>query len=141
MDCRWLAIFAVETDERVDLEVCEVEVDVDAVKPDQEVDESVLLGCWHLSEESALDLVTRRELLVDGDEELESLGVDIANFDTTFVSEEDVVAFACGVDANVELRIGRMRKERLDDEVVDSSSDSLNLNIQRSANDRRRWCG
>lgn len=127
MNCRRVATFAIEADERVDLKVGEVKIDIDTVKPDQEVDESVLLGCWNVGEESFLDFVARRELLVDGDEELESLGIYIADFDTTLMREEDIVAFTCGVNTNIKLSIRRMGKEWFDDEVIHSAGDGLDL--------------
>jgi hypothetical protein len=127
VDCRRIAAFTIEADERVDLKVGEVKIDIDTVKPDQKVDESVLLGCRNLGEERFLDFITGRELLVNGDKELESLGVNIANFDTTLMSEEDIVAFTCRVNADVKLSIRRMRKEWLDDEVIQGTSDGLDL--------------
>jgi hypothetical protein len=127
VNCRRVATFAIEADERVDLKVGEVKIDIDTIKPDQEVDESVLLGCWNVGEESILDFVARRELLVNGDEELESLGINIADFDTTLVREEDIVAFTCGVNADVKLSVRRMRKEWLDDEVIQGTGDGLDL--------------
>jgi hypothetical protein len=43
------------------------------------------------------------------------------------VSEEDVVAFANGVDANIVFGVGRVRKEGFDNEVVERSDDAFDL--------------
>ena len=64
---------------------------------------------------------------VDGNLELERLGIDITDVDTTFVREENVVALSLGVDADVVLGIRRVRQERLDDEVVQRAGHRLNL--------------
>jgi hypothetical protein len=56
--------------------------------------------------------------LVYGDVEDECFGVDVADVDTAFVGEEDGVAFALGVDADVVFGVGGMWLEGLDDEVV-----------------------
>lgn len=58
-----------------------------------------------MSEESGLDSVARWELLVHWDLEAKRLGVDIANIDTTLVSEEDIVAITIGVDTDVEFAV------------------------------------
>lgn len=118
MDGWSLAVDAVQADQGVDLKVGEVKVDVDAVQADEEVDESLLLGLGNMSQEAVLDLIARGELFADGQLEAESLCIDIANIDTTLVSEEDIVTFTVRVDADVELGIRRMGKERLDDKVV-----------------------
>ena len=69
-----------------------MEVDVDRVETDEEVGEGVLLGLWDVAEESLLDGVARREGSKSGEVQLEGLGVDIADVNTTLVGEEDVVA-------------------------------------------------
>lgn len=78
---------AIEADERVDLEVGEVEIDIDRVEADKEIDEGILLGFCYMDEDGLLDLIARWELATDRDRESECLCVDIANIDTTFVGE------------------------------------------------------
>jgi hypothetical protein len=71
-----------------------------------------------VGEESGGDGGAGGEGCVDRDIEFEGFGVDIADIDTTFVCEEDGVAFAGGVDADIILGVGWMREERLYDKVV-----------------------
>jgi hypothetical protein len=73
----------------------------------------------------------RREWLCHGDIENESLCIDIANVDTTLVSEENVIAFTCRRDTDVIFSVGRVRKERFDNEVVQGPSDRFNLTEKR----------
>lgn len=87
-----------------------------------------MFGCGDMCQESRLDSLARWELLSNWDEELEGFSIDITDFDTTFVGEEDVVALSNGVDANIELGIGRMRKERFNDKGVECSRGAFNLN-------------
>jgi len=82
-----------DNDERVDLEVRELAVDVDGIQASDEVDEDVVNALGDLLEESGSNLLVGRVLgQVDGNQELLSLGVDIANVNTTLVGEEDPVA-------------------------------------------------
>jgi hypothetical protein len=127
VDGRRLAVLAIENDQRVDLEVREVEVGVDRVEADEEVDEGLLLLLGDVGEKRRLDLVPGGEGGADGDGESECLGVDIANVDTTLVGEEDAIALTLGGDADVEFGVGRVREEGLDDEVVEGAGDSLDL--------------
>lgn len=127
LDGRLAAVDAIEDDKRVDFKIGEVEVDVDGVEADEEVDESLLLGCGNVLEEGVGDNLPGREGLVDGEAKLEGLGIDITNVDTALVSEENVVALSLGVDADVVLGIRRVRQERLDDEVVQRAGHRLNL--------------
>ena len=74
--------------------------------------------------------LTGGEWCIDGNLQLECLRVDIANVNTAFVGEKDVVAFASGVDANVIFGIGWVREERFDDEVVERAGNGLNLKAE-----------
>ena len=141
VDLGGLAIGGIEADEGVDLEVGEVKVNVDRVETDKEVAEDVLLGGGNVSKESSDELLARGELGADGQEELESLGVDIANLNTTLadlsvwvcdarvsglLSEENPVALTSRVDANVVLGLCRVGAEWLDDEGVEGTGGLLN---------------
>lgn len=108
-------------------EVLTVQVDVDTVQSDQEVGKDILLGRRDMGEEGADEGLSRGELLVDLDQEFESLGIDISDIDTTLVREENVVALPDRVNAHVIFRVGRVGKERLDDELVQAASGTLNL--------------
>jgi hypothetical protein len=85
-----------------------------------------------VGEESGGDGLARWEGLVDRDVQDESLGVDITNVNTTFVCEQDNIALTLRVDANVVLGIRGMGEERLNDEVVECSCDSLNLEEKKT---------
>ena len=74
-------------------------------------------------EESGSNLVATRERLADEDVQLERLGVDIANINTTFVGEEDSVTLALRCDADIIFCVWRVREERLDNEVGECASD------------------
>jgi hypothetical protein len=56
-------------------------------------------------EESSSDPVATRERLANENVQLERLGVDISNIDTTFVGEENTVTLALGCDADIIFRI------------------------------------
>lgn len=127
VDGRGLAVNGIETDQRVNLEVSKVQVDVNTVQSDQEVAKDILLVGRNVLEQSRNDGLPRGELLADGDEKLEGFRIDIADFDTTFVGEQDPVTFSRRVDADVVLGVSRVREERLDDERVEGSSDLLDL--------------
>ena len=43
MNCRLAAVLAIKADQRIDLEVCEVEIDIYGVKANEEVYKSLLL--------------------------------------------------------------------------------------------------
>lgn len=82
-----------DDDERVDLEVSELAVDVDGVQAGNEVDKDVVNTGGHLAEEALGDLLVAGVLLeVDGNQELLSLCVNITNLNTTLVVEENPVA-------------------------------------------------
>lgn len=80
-----------------------------------------------MDEDGLFDLVSRWPLATDRNGETESLGVDISDIDTTFVSEKDFVTFTSRVDADVEFGVGRMGEERLDDEGAEGTGNSLDL--------------
>jgi hypothetical protein len=82
-----------DDDERVDLEVGEVALDVNGVEAADEVDEDVVDALGDLAQQGRGDLLVGGVLgKIDGDEELLSLLIDIADIDTTLVGEEDPVA-------------------------------------------------
>jgi hypothetical protein len=117
----------IKANERIDFEISEMEVDINGIEADEEVDEGILLGSWDGRKERLCHLFTRGELGTNGDLETGSFSIDIANIDTTFVSEKNFVALSLGVDANVVFGVGGMREEGLYDEVVEGASDGLNL--------------
>lgn len=117
-----------DSNERVDLEVSEVEVDVDRVEADDKVDEGLeTFSSGNVLEEVRLDLFAGRELASNGNEESESLGVDITDVDTSLVGEEDDISLTNGVDADVVLGVGRVGAERFNDEGVEGTSGLLDL--------------
>jgi hypothetical protein len=127
MDSRLPAIYGIKTNKRVDLEVRKVEIHVYRVQADEEVDEGLFLFGGDVAEEGRCDGRAGGEWRVDGNIEFEGFRIDIADIYTTFVSEEDRITFAGGVDADVVLGVRWVRKEWLDDEVVEGPSDGLNL--------------
>lgn len=127
MDGGGFSIRAIEAHERVDFEVGKVEINVYRVEANEEVDKGVLLLFGYVSEKSSFDFLARRERLVDGNTELESLGVYITDVDTTLVSEEDIVAFSSRVDANIEFGVGRVGQEGFDNKRSEGTLDGLNL--------------
>ena len=107
-----------------------MKININRVEADEEVDKGLLLGSRDVLQEGVGDGLTRGEGCVDGEAKFEGFGVDIANVNTAFVSEKDVVAFASGVDANVIFGIGWVREERFDDEVVERAGNGLNLKAE-----------
>ena len=105
MDRGGVAVGGIEADERVDLEVGKVEVDVDAVEAEQKVDEGLFLVLGHVLEEDVLDSLAGGEVAADGEVELEGFGVDVADVDASLVGKEDGVALAAGIDADVILGV------------------------------------
>jgi hypothetical protein len=82
-------------DERVDLEVSELAVNVDGVKAGNEVDKDVVDTAGDLAEQALGDLLVAGVLLeVHGDQELLGLSVNITDLDTTLVIEENPVALS-----------------------------------------------
>lgn len=127
MDSRHAAVDGIEANERVDLKVGEMEVDVDGVEADEEVDEGFLLLGGDVREEGGRDGAAGGKRRLDGDIEFEGFGIYVADVYAAFVGEEDGVALASGVDADVVLRMRRVGEERLDNKVVESASDGLDL--------------
>lgn len=117
----------IKDDERVDLEVGKVKIDIDGVKPDKEVDQGILFFCGNMFEESGSNVLTSRERSNHRNIEDESFGIHITDVDTTLVREEDAVTFTLRGDANIIFGVGGVRKERLDDKIVQGSGDGLNL--------------
>ena len=73
-----------------------------------------------------------------GRTKLESLSINISDVDSTLVGEEDLISLSGRVDTDVVLGIGRVRKERLDDEGVEGSDGLLDLWFQKQARERTR---
>ena len=81
-------------------------------------------------------------LLSDGNQELQSLGINISDLDTTLATwsapskikpqtnhllgEQDPITFSSRVDTDVVLGVGGVRTERLNDECVESTSGRFN---------------
>jgi hypothetical protein len=99
-----------------------VEVDVNGIETNEEVDEDFLLLFRYVVEKGPRPDLSRRERGVNADIKPKGFGIDVANIDTTFMGEENRIALTVRVDADVELGICRMRKEWLQDEVVECSS-------------------
>ena len=53
-------------------------------------------------------MATGGEWCIDRDGKTEGFSIDITDVDTTFVGEEDVVALACRVNADVVFGVGRV---------------------------------
>jgi hypothetical protein len=122
-----------EDDERVDLEVGVVEIDVDRVQSDDEIDDVLLLlRRVDFGEQRGCDVLPGRKGFRgigggDGDVELEGVGIDIADIDAALGGEEDGVELAGRSDADVVLGVGRMGQERLDEEGCQRAGDVLDL--------------
>ena len=121
------AVDTIKTDQRIDFEVSEVEVDVDGVETNKEVDEDFLLLFGHMFKKCLSPDDTRGEWSGNADIKPKGFCVDVTNVDTTLVGEENGITLAVGVDAHVEFGVRGMRKEWLQDEVVEGSSDRLDL--------------
>ena len=121
------AVDTIKTDQRIDFEVSEVEVDVDGVETNKEVDEDFLLLFGHMFEKCLSPDVTRGKGSGNANIKPKGFCVDVTNVDTTLMGEENGITLAVGVDAHVEFGVRGMRKERLQDEVVEGSSDRLDL--------------
>jgi hypothetical protein len=82
-----------DNDERVDLEVSELAVDVDGVKTGNEVNKDVVDTGGHLAEKALGNLLVAGVLLeIHGDQELLGLSINVTDLNTTLVVEEDPVA-------------------------------------------------
>jgi len=100
-----------------------MEVDVNGIEANEEVDEDLLLLFRYMFEESLRPDVARGERSSNADIKPKSFGVHITDIDATLMSEENGITLTIGVDAYIELGIGGMREEWLQDEVVEGSSD------------------
>jgi hypothetical protein len=127
VNCRLAAINGIQTDKGVNLKVSKVEVDVDGVETEEEVDESFPLGFWNMFEQGGRDDGAGGEGAVDWDGENEGFGINVADFYSSFVCEEDRVAFAGGVNADIVFRVRRVGEERLDNKVIKSTGDRFDL--------------
>jgi hypothetical protein len=105
----------------------------------------------HLLQQSSRKLFVGREVFeVNGDQNLLSLGIDITDVDTTFVSEENPVTLSfisvcfrsnleCGtylshrVDVNVVFGVLGVRNKWLDQELAEEALDVLDLLLLASA--------
>jgi hypothetical protein len=105
VDSGLTTIDTIETDERVNLEVSKVEVNINGVKADEEVNESIPLFRRNMLEKSGSELLARWERLADEDVEFKRFGVDITNIDTAFMGEEDGIALALRRNADIILCI------------------------------------
>ena len=129
--------------ERVDLEVGELRVDVDGVEADDEVEQDIVDTLRDVLQERLSQLLMCREFLeVNWDKDLLGLLVNITDIDTTLVGEEDPVTLVMlaavdasdrlsyvsdGVDVDVVLSLLRMRHERLDKELSQITGNVLDL--------------
>jgi hypothetical protein len=128
MDGRLATIDSVEADQGVDLEVCKMEIHINGIQADKEVYEGFFLLGRDVGKEGRCDGCAGGEWRINSDVELEGLGIYVADVYTTFVREENRVALTSRVDADVVFGVGRVRKERFDDEIIESASDGLDLN-------------
>jgi hypothetical protein len=117
-DLGFSAIDGIEDNEGVDLEICKVQIDVNTVETDEEVNESLLLLGRDVGKKGRSDGLAGGEGFVDGDIEDKCFSVDIANINTTFVSKENRISFALGVDTDVVFSVRRMGLEWFDNKVV-----------------------
>ena len=94
VDCGGSTVDTIETDQGVDFKVGEVEVDVDGVKAGEEIYEYFLLLFGYVFEKGLSPHVTGREWSGNANIKPKGFGVDIANVDTTLVSEKDRITLA-----------------------------------------------
>jgi hypothetical protein len=81
-----------DDNQRVDLKVSELAVNVDGVEARDEVNQDIVNTLGDLAQQGCGDLLVGGVLLeVDGDQELLGLSIDITDINTTFVGEEDPV--------------------------------------------------
>lgn len=121
------AVDSIQDNEGVNLEIGKVEVNIDAIEAYEKVDEGVLLLSGYVCKQGLGDCFARREGLCYGEIEDEGFGIDIANVNTSLVSEENRISLAGGCNADVIFGVGRVGKEGLDDEVIECSCDCFNL--------------
>ena len=101
MDHRLSAVLPIETDQRINLEVCKVQVNVDSVQADDKVDEGVLLRGGHSMQEGGGDGRACGEGFADWDREDGCLCIYVADVDAAFMREEDPVTLTSGGNANI----------------------------------------
>jgi hypothetical protein len=81
-----------DNNQRVDLEVGELAVNVDGVQARDEVNQDIVNTLGDLAQQGRGNLLVGGVLLkVDGDQQLLSLSIDITDINTTLVGEEDPV--------------------------------------------------
>ena len=80
-----------------------------------------------MREQGCGDGVARREGSTDREIQRKRFRIDISDINTSFVREENAVALALGVDADVIFGVRGVWQERLEDEVVEGTRDGLNL--------------
>lgn len=131
-------INGIEDNERVNFEVCKVEVDINGVEADEEVDEGVLFIGRDVGKEGSGNFLACGERFIDRDFEHKSLGIDVTNVNTTLVGEENAITLALRVDANVVFSVRRVGKERLDNKVVQGACNSFNLESRASEKNEDR---
>jgi hypothetical protein len=105
---------------------------VHGIEAQDKVDERVLVRGGHGGEEGLLDGVARGEGAGGGEGgygevEAQGLGINVADVDATLVGEEDGVALAARVDADVVFGLGGVREEGLNDEGRERASDVFDL--------------
>ena len=80
-------------DQRIDLEICELAVDVNSIQSCDEVNEDIVDTLRNLLQESCGKLFVRGVLRkVNGNENLLGFGIDITNINTALVCEENPIA-------------------------------------------------
>jgi len=106
-------------DERVDFQVGELAVDVDSVQARDEVDENVVYALGDLLEKCGSDLIVGWILCeIDRDQEFLCLCIDIADVNTTLMSEINPVALLLEWLAfNFRTRFGSERQASTTDEI------------------------
>jgi len=127
VNCGFTTVDGIKDNKRVDFKVRKVEINIDRIETNQKISEGILFLSRDMTEESSSNNLSSGEWLVDRDIKDKGFGVDITNVNTTLMSEEDAVTLALGTDTNIILSIGRVGEERLDNEIVQSARDSLNL--------------
>jgi len=138
MDHGFTTVDGIENNKRVDFKVRKVEINIDRIETDQKINEGILLLSRNMAEEGSSNILASGEGLVDRDVKDKGFGIDVTNVNTALVSEENAVTLALGTDANIIFSIGRVGKERLDDEVVQSARDSLDLLSGASEKKKKR---
>jgi len=137
VNCGLTTIDGIKDNKRVDFKVCKVEINIDRIETDQEINKGIPLLSRDMTEEGSSNNLASGEWLVDRDIKDKGFGIDVTNVNTTLMSEENAITLALGTDTNIILSIGRVRQERLDNEIVQSARDSLNLLSNASEKKKR----